>query len=458
MTAPLVDERMSDVDALVWAVEREPRNRTTIAAVARFARPLDAATLRHRVERASRVVPRLRQRVIHDPLGIAAPRWSIDPDFRLSFHLRRLRLSQGDDARLLQVVRDLIVQPFDRARPLWEFTVIEGLSDGGSALLLKSHHSVSDGIGGVELMLELFDLDHSVDSAPGGLPPLPTATARPDNSIHESVRLGSRRAIGAATRSLDAIVTPRTLDDVVADARRLGESLGSAVRMFRPDRSTAAVPTGRSAGLDIRSLSLPLEDLRAAGARVGGTINDAFVAAVAIGTTDHHAASESTDSLRVSIPISTRAEGAGVGNHWTPGRIDIDIDAAASPDLVADQVRRKMAALRGEPAHELLGPLAAGLRRLPAAATASLFSSMSSGLDLAASNVPGSPIPLYLCGEEVIGMVPFGPLGGCAVNVTLMSHAGTAHIGVCSDPAAVPDPDGCLRDLEAAFTSVVKGS
>ena len=89
MTVTVVDERMSDVDALVWAVERGPRNRTTIAALARFGAPLDAEMLRHRVERASRVVPRLRQRVVHDPLGIATPRWSVDPDFHLSFHLRR---------------------------------------------------------------------------------------------------------------------------------------------------------------------------------------------------------------------------------------------------------------------------------------------------------------------------------------------------------------------------------
>jgi len=134
------------------------------------------------------------------------------------------------------------------------------------------------------------------------------------------------------------------------------------------------------------------------------------------------------------------------------------VRSASTADQMTEQVKVKMRGLRDEPAHELRLPLAAGLRRLPSVAAASLFSALASGMDLAASNVPGSPIPLHLCGQEVIELVPFGPLSGCALNVTLMSHAGEAHIGVASDPAAVPDPDGLQRDLEAAFTSVVKGS
>jgi diacylglycerol O-acyltransferase / wax synthase len=458
MTVPLVDERMSDVDALVWAVEREPRLRTTIAALARFEGSLDARMLRHRVERASRVIPRLRQRVVHNPLAIAAPLWSIDPDFRLSFHLRRLQLSNADDGRLLQVVRDLIVQPFDRSRPLWEFTVIEGCADGGSALLLKSHHSVSDGVGGVEMMLELFDLQP--DAAPDShlLPPAPQREDEPVRRVDEIVREEALRLLDTARRSLTAVAGPRSFDEMVDAARFLGESLGSALRMYRPVSPGARIPTARSAGLDVRHLTVPLADLRAAGARIGGTINDAFVAAVALGATDHHRGAGADDPLHISIPISTRADGDGAGNHWTPGRIELRIPADLGPDEAADRVRVSMKRLRDEPAHGLLAPLAAGMRCFPQAATASLFASMTSGIDLAVSNVPGSPIPLHLCGSEVVELIPFGPLSGCAANVTLMSHAGAAHIGVATDPAAIPDADGFLRDLRTGITAMVKGS
>ena len=89
MTGVLADERMSDVDALVWNVEHTPRNRATIAALARFAAPLDPVELRHRVDRASRVLSRLRQRVVIDPRAIVAPRWSIDVPWERSPGFRR---------------------------------------------------------------------------------------------------------------------------------------------------------------------------------------------------------------------------------------------------------------------------------------------------------------------------------------------------------------------------------
>jgi len=459
MTGVSADEYMSDIDALVWAVEHDPRNRTTIAALARFDRPLDAATLRHRVDRASRVVPRLRQRVIADSLGIAPPRWSVDPEFRLSFHLRSTALRDGDQS-LVDVVRDIVVQPFDRHRPLWEFTHITGFDDGGSALLLKAHHALSDGVGGVELMLELFDLDTEPAADRHELPPAPTPPAQPA-PLGASLRHEAGAALATIGSLLASATTPRSIPDVADASRHLGEALGSATRMFSPPKSGAALPSDRSAGLDVRFFSVPLNDLRSAGRRFDGTINDAFVAAVVMGVADyrrHSASSDEPSPLQISIPINTRGDSEEVGNHWTPGRIEIDLVGADDAATVCVEVRQAMQDAKGEPGHQLLGPLAAGLRRLPATATSSIFTSLSAGVDVTASNVPGSPVPLYLCGQPVAAMIPFGPLIGCAINLTLMSYAGVAHIGVSSDPAVVSNPDDLLVRIQDGFTAVVKGS
>lgn len=449
MTGILDDERMSDVDAVVWNVEAQPRNRTTIAALARFDAPLDPAELRHRIDRASRVVPRLRQRVTTDPLAIAPPRWSLDPEFRLSFHLRTLDLAGGDDTHLVEVARDLMVQPFDRGRPLWEFTHLTGLA-GGDALLLKSHHAVSDGVGGVELMLELFDIDAD---APRALPSLPPPPRPPDHSSATAASASGEvsAALGGICAALEQAVATRTLPEATSASRGLGEAIGAAVRMTRPGAREPAVPAARSDGLDLRFFSLPLENLRVAGRRAAGTINDAFITAVALGVTAHFEGRGDTP-LRIAVPINTRDEGAGVGNHWVPSRIEVDLRQSTDGSALMAQVCRSMRRARVDPAHRLLGPLAAGLSRLPAATSASLFSSFSSALDVAASNVPGSSVPLHLCGHEVRTMIPFGPLSGCAVNVTLLSHAGAAHIGVSSDPAAVDDPDRLVEDLRRSFS------
>ncbi|MEM7142604.1 MAG: wax ester/triacylglycerol synthase domain-containing protein [Actinomycetota bacterium] len=459
MTDPRPDERMSDIDALVWAVEHEPRNRTTIAALARFDRPLDRAALRHRVDRASRVVARLRQRVVQDPSGLGAPRWSVDPEFRLAHHLRWLQLSDGSDQNLVEVVRDLIVQPFDRAHPLWEFTVVSGLSDGGSALLLKAHHAVSDGVGGVEMMLELFDLEPIAAPERAELPEAPVA-ADETITVADSVKEEAARWLGTARSALDALTSPRSADDLVGDARRLGRTLGAAYQMFRPGEAASGVPTGRSAGLELRFFAVDLDDLKAAGRRVGGTINTAFVAAVALGVGDHHeiVRDGTAGPLRVSIPISTRTDDEQGGNHWTPARIEVEMADGVGPDEVAAEVLHASAGLKDDPSHTLVPVLATALRPIPDSTTASLFGTVSSGIDIAASNVPGSPIPLYLCGAPVRELIPFGPLSGSAVNVTLMSYAGTAHIGVAADPAAIDDVEGLTRSLRDAFTAVIKGS
>jgi len=451
MTGVLADERMSDVDALVWNVEHAPRNRTTIATLARFAAPLDPVELRHRVDRASRVLPRLRQRVVIDPRATVAPRWSIDPDFRVSFHLRPLRLDGGDERRLADLVRTLLIQPFDRARPLWEFTHITGLDDGGEALLLKSHHAVSDGVGGVEMMLELFDLDAEAERTPLPPPIEPDDGAAPPSPNDELVA-----ALAGLRTVLDTIAGPRSLAEIVEEARGVDEVLGSAARMFRP-RPAAGVPSARSDDLEARFFSVPLDELRAAGRRVDGTINDAFVSAVAIGI-GLHFDSGSSAPLRVSVPLNTREGDAVGGNHWTPGRIDVDLRLADDSGALMTDVRCAMRRTRAEPGHLLMGPIASGLRRLPAPVTAAAFTSFSAALDVAASNVPGSPVPLHLCGRPVEAMIPFGPLSGCAVNVTLLSHAGTAHIGVVSDPAAVSDADVLLCDLRRGFDRVMENA
>ena len=459
MGPALADERMSDVDAVVWAVESESRLRTTIAALALVDGPLPHGELRHRVERLSRVIPRLRQRVVADPLGIVAPRWSLDPDFALAFHLRCTRLGGGGtDRDLLDLVQELIVQPFDRSRPLWELTLIEGLTDGRSAVLIKSHHAVSDGVGGVELMLELFDLQPEPTAGRLDLPPTPLAPTPGSPTIAETAREETVRNLRSARRWLEGAAAASSAD-LVGTARRLGQTIGSAGRLFGPGPALRSpLMRGRSAGLAAHMFDVELQALRAAGARVGGTINDAFVAGIVIGVADHHLANDvKLAGLRVSIPINTRVADDGVGNHWTPGRIDLST-ADSDPDTMMRVVRDAVARLRGEPAQVLLDPLTAMMRRLPSAATAALFSALSSGIDIVASNVPGTSAPLHLCGAELTALVPFGPLSGSAANITLLSHAEAAHIGVVTDPAAVPDAESFKRCIEVGMASVVKGS
>jgi hypothetical protein len=111
-------------------------------------------------EQASRTVARLRQKVVVPALPSRSPCWVVDPDFDLSYHLRRLRLREGARHReVLDFAERMVQFPLDPGRALWEVARIEDLEDGRATLLTKQSHAVSDGVGGVQMAEQLYDLE-----------------------------------------------------------------------------------------------------------------------------------------------------------------------------------------------------------------------------------------------------------------------------------------------------------
>jgi hypothetical protein len=131
----------------------------------------DRARFEEQLERAARSVPRLRQRVVSPPLNVAPPEFVIDPNFDLRYHVRFVSApGRGSFRELLDMSAPIAMQGFDRARPLWEFVVVEGLEDGRAALIQKMHHSLTDGVGAMKISMAF--LDTSPDPpAPQPLPP-----------------------------------------------------------------------------------------------------------------------------------------------------------------------------------------------------------------------------------------------------------------------------------------------
>jgi diacylglycerol O-acyltransferase / wax synthase len=164
---------MSDLEALMWRSEASPRLRSTGVFVDVLDRAPEWERLVAAHEWAVQYVPRLRQRVEDDPLRIGTPAWRLDEDFDLGYHLRRAHApAPGTFAGTLEMAQVLAMAPFDRARPLWEAVLVEGLQDGTSVYLLKLHHSLLDGQAGVQL----FDLLHS--DRPETTPAKPEGIAR----------------------------------------------------------------------------------------------------------------------------------------------------------------------------------------------------------------------------------------------------------------------------------------
>ena len=172
-SAPLDDARpirMSPSDAVLWRIEQDPILRSTITAIGLLDRAPDWPGVRAKVLRATELLPRLRQRVVDPAVPGDVPRWLDDADFDLDYHLRRVRVPHPGTLRdLLDLAAPISMQQFDPQRPLWEFTVVEGLEGGQAALIQKMHHSITDGEGAIALALALLDPERR--PTPGASPP-----------------------------------------------------------------------------------------------------------------------------------------------------------------------------------------------------------------------------------------------------------------------------------------------
>src|ERR1700710_2490687 len=160
-----MSDELGPVDYLMHRGEANPRTRSGIMAQEILDSTPDWDRFRNRFENASRKVLRLRQKVVVPTLPTAAPRWVVDPDFNLDFHVRRLRVPEPGTLREVLDLAELALQsPMDISRPLWTATLVEGLADGRAATMLHLSHAITDGVGSVEMFANIYDLER--DPAP----------------------------------------------------------------------------------------------------------------------------------------------------------------------------------------------------------------------------------------------------------------------------------------------------
>ncbi len=455
------EHRMSDTDALLWNVEKDPSLRSTVTTVLVLDRVLPRDVLVRRFERVSRVVPRLRQRVRANPLSVAPPRWEVDPHFDLHFHLWWVKApGKGTLRDVMSIAEPVAMSGFDRARPLWRAVVVEGLADRQSAIVLKLHHAITDGVGGMQLQLELLDLESDAPERPMPEPPEVHVMSQPERVV-DAFQHARRRQLGIAKRSAASVTSgaAKAISDPLQAVGTTADLAASIGRVLRPaTHPLSPLMTGRSLSVHFDTMTLPLDRTKKAAKRAGGKLNDAFVTGIARGLRHYHLRHGiDCDELRMAIPINLRNEDTSnvAGNAFVPARIEIPIDVE-DPVEHMRQIHDLVVGARTEPANELVDPLSNVLNRLPTSAVTALFGSMVKSVDFTASNVPGAPIPVYLAGARMVSQFPFGPMAGAALNVTLLSYQNDLNIGVASDPSAVPDPEVLHSSLEAGFDEVLE--
>ena len=272
-------DELSPLDYLLHRGEAYPATRSAFLNLEILDGPADWGRLREAMDRASRVIIRMRQKVVIPPLPATPPRWVVDPDFDLDYHLRRVALPAPGTLRQLLDFAELTLQsPLDTSRALWEAVYVEGLADGRSALLTKLSHAITDGLGGIALFEQVYDTER--DPEPRPMPPVPVPRdVSGSDLLRDSIRqlpettfTAGRKLLGRAAGTAARLITQpgATVTEAVGFA-------DSARRVLSPPPA-APSPLLRRRSLVSRTivLELPLADLRAAakavntGARGGG--------------------------------------------------------------------------------------------------------------------------------------------------------------------------------------------
>jgi hypothetical protein len=268
-------------------------------------------------------------------------------------------------------------------------------------------------------------------------------------------------------------------NSLVATARQVGEAVGSVAKVaasLATARPTATLETARSfvrqvvvteaahsplwagnhgLGRAFEIFSFSLDDAKDAAHKLGGTVNDLFVAGVAGGAGAYHRAKGApVDELRMTMPISTRQDKSAGGNAFAPARVLVP---AGTEDPVKRfmEVHERLGTTRSERALGWAGALAGALTALPDPLLVRMARSQVDTVDFATSNVRGAPFDLWIAGARILANHPFGPTGGTAFNATVLSSAGSMDVGVNCDTAAIDDP-GLLRQcIEDGIAEVI---
>ena len=454
--------RMNPLETAMWRAESaDPRLRVTLTLLELLDPAPDWDRLLAAHEWASRMVPRMRQRVLEPALALGTPTWVTVGDFDLSRHVHRVRLpSPGTLRQLLDVAQDFAAAPLDRNHPLWAALLLEGLADGRAGYVAKSHHSVTDGLGAVQLMMRLHSRtpEHDPDRPE---PPVPAAgegsrTGLFAGQVANAVRATPTAAVRQGTRALGTMTRPWD-----AASRAAGQAL-SVVRFAGQG---AAAPSGspllarRGGDWHFEVVDVPLADLKAGAKAAGGSLNDGLLAAVIGGFRRYHErCGAPVDRLTVGFPISLRAQDDPQGgNRFTGAKFAAPM-AETDPSARIAAVRQFALAARAASAASsdtVTAALAPAIGWLPAPIVSTISGRLTSTNDVQVSSIPGVPFPVYIAGSRITHMYPFGPLPGCAAMITLISHSGDCCIGINTDTLAITDPSGLADDLRAGLGEVL---
>jgi len=455
-------ERLSNLDASFLALE----TRTThmhVGAVAIFTsgpsvgeQGIDIDTIRALILSRLDLIPRYRQRLANVPLE-GSPVWVDDEHFHLDYHVRHIALPHpGSTEQLKDLAGRLMSQQLDRSKPLWELYIVEGLDDGGFALIGKIHHCMIDGVSGIDLMAVLLDFTPEFeisDPKPWTPRSAPNGT---ELAVREMSRSISRIAAGVLKVPSEIGVWTASWSE---RARAAGASLSSGW-LTQTGKTSLNGPIGGSRSFDW--IQLPLADIKRIKNTHGATVNDVMLAIVAGAVREYliQIGGATDDELtetefRIMAPVSVRAkdEAGTLGNKVAMWLLELPI-AESDPAKRVRFITSETKTLKET--DQALG--ASTLVEVSTGAPATLVSlaarlaGRARPFNMTVTNVPGPQFPLYMAGSEMRATYPLVPLWQShGAGIAMFSVSGMIDIGINMDSDLIEDRTCLGRCMQLAF-------
>jgi diacylglycerol O-acyltransferase len=424
---------------------------------------LDVAKIRAYINGRIHMVPRYRQKLAWIPLE-QYPVWVDDPDFSIEYHVRHTALPRpGTTEQLRQLASRLISHSLDRNKPMWEIWIAEGLEDGKFGLISKIHHSMIDGVSGVDLMAMLMNLapDTTVlDPTPWTpkVPPSGAALLVGDVARRTRAALDAAKGVGNVKERVTDIAS-----SLSGKAKAAQASIGSG--WLTPSSKT---PLNEKIGPNRRFAwtHTALSDVKSIRKAFGATVNDVLLAITAGAVKSFLEEERSFDTselaFRAMNPVSvrTKSQSGTLGNQVAMWLVHLHLE---EPDAV-----KRLSLISAETMNLKKTNQAEGASALVAASSGTPQVLLALGLKAAAerrpfnmtvTNVPGPPVPLYLLDAPMQATYPIFPLWQHhGIGVALFSYLGSVAWGIVADWDLVPDIEAFTEHVDRAAAELLSAA
>jgi diacylglycerol O-acyltransferase len=454
-------DRLEPLDALFVEAEDQDENTSmAIASIAVLEGPAPSQKeIRELVQSRLPLVPRYRQKLRTVPFRLGRPVWVDDPDFDLSYHVRRTLLPEPcGDQQLAALMASVMSQRLDRDHPLWEYLVVDGLARDRWALISKVHHSMVDGVGGADLYRLLTEVAPEPAQPPAGeeAPGTPSAVSLIALAAVDMTLLPLRQACVLSGAVADPGSTMRQAAAVTRAVARLSPSMWPA----------AASSLSGNIGKDRRYAwaRASLEDVKTIKRAFGGTVNDVVLAAISSGfraLLQERGEPLTPHEVPSLVPVSVRAQGddGGFGNQVSATVADLPVHIADPVERLG-AVRTELDSLKASN-EAIIGQALAALGRYSPYMLASwlvrkAFSLPQREIVTVTTNVPGPREPLYWMGRRLEEIIPYVPIANTVrTGVSIFSYDGNITFGLTADYDANPDLEVLARGIENGVSELL---